>query len=323
MICESDSGNGASPSDSPASGIAQIDLSVSIAGKKMPNPVGVASGTFGFGEEFRDLTDLESLGAVYTKAVTPEPRAGNAPPRLAETDAGIINSIGLANPGLKRFIKEKVPILATLSSPAIINVAGASEKDYLTVAEAMNEIDAVWGIELNVSCPNVDHGGMAFGTDTKTLEKLTSAVRRICGKPLIVKLSPNVTDITEIARAAASAGADALSCINTVSGMKVDVKRRLPAIPRGIGGLSGPAIRPVGVAAVWRVAKVVGIPVIGMGGISTAEHALEYLLAGASAVQVGTALFSHPDAPKQILGGIRRYMEEEGFSTIADLHGFF
>lgn len=302
---------------------AQPDLTVSIAGKTLPNPVGVASGTFGFGEEYAGLTDLATLGAVYTKAVTPNPRAGNAPPRITETDAGMINSIGLANPGLERFIREKVPVLEALPCPIIVNVAGASEKDYLTVAETMNEIPSVWGIELNVSCPNVDHGGMAFGTDTKTLERLTSAIRQIYTKPFIVKLSPNVTDIAEIARAAEAAGADAVSCINTLSGMKVDVQRRKPAIPRGIGGLSGPAIRPVGVAAVWRVAKVVGIPVIGLGGIVTAEHALEYLLAGASAVQVGTALFSHPDAPKHILDGIRDYMEREGFLRIADLHGLF
>jgi dihydroorotate dehydrogenase (NAD+) catalytic subunit len=191
------------------------------------------------------------------------------------------------------------------------------------VAEAMNEVDAVWGIELNVSCPNVDHGGMAFGTDPKVLEALTSAVRRVCDKPLIVKLSPNVTDIGETARAAEAAGADALSCINTLTGMKVDIQRRRPAIPRGTGGLSGPAIRPVGVAAVWKVSKVVNIPVIGLGGISSTEDALEYLLAGASGVQVGTAIFSEPDVPSRILEGIIDYMKENGFNQIADLHGFF
>ena len=289
----------------------------------LPNPVGAASGTFGFGDEYGNLTDLGALGAFYTKAVTPEPRAGNAPPRLAETEAGMINAIGLANPGLEEFLKSKVPILESLPCPTIVNVAGAAEADYLAVAEAMDAVDAVWGIELNVSCPNVDKGGMTFGTDPRTLEKLTASVRRVCAKPLIVKLSPNVTDITETARAAEAAGADAVSCINTLTGMKVDVKNRRPAIPRGTGGLSGPAIRPVGVAAVWRVSKAVHIPVVGLGGIATAEHALEYLLAGASAVQVGTVLFSEPDTPKKVLDGVRQYMQSEGFARIADLHGFF
>ena len=299
------------------------DISVSIAGKRLSNPVAAASGTFGFGDEYDGLTDLSALGAIYTKAVTPEPRAGNPPPRLAETTAGMINAIGLANPGLVVFLKEKVDILSQLPCPAVVNVAGAVTSDYLQVAEAMNEVDAVWGIELNVSCPNVDHGGMAFGTDPKVLEALTSAVRKVCGKPLIVKLSPNVTDISETARAAEAAGADALSCINTLTGMKVDIQRRLPAIPRGTGGLSGPAIRPVGVAAVWKVSKVVNIPVIGLGGISSAEDALEYLLAGASGVQVGTAIFSEPDVPSRILEGIIDYMKENEFKQIADLHGFF
>lgn len=303
-------------SDSP-------DLSVTIAGKILPNPVGVASGTFGFGEEYNGLTDIASLGAIFTKAVTPEPRAGNAPPRLAETTAGMINAIGLANPGLKAFIREKAPILAALPCPAIVNVAGATRSDYIAVAEAMENLPGVWGIELNVSCPNVDHGGMAFGTDPSVLADLTAAVRKVCSKPLIVKLSPNVTDISETARAAEASGADALSCINTLTGMKVDIHRRKPAIPRGTGGLSGPAIRPIGVAAVWKVSKAVEIPVIGLGGITTAEHALEYLLAGASAIQVGTALFAEPKAPAQVLDGIRDYMLQEGFSRISDLHGFF
>jgi dihydroorotate dehydrogenase (NAD+) catalytic subunit len=299
------------------------DLSVRIADSFLPNPVGVASGTFGFGEEYRDLVDIPSLGALYTKAVTPEQRPGNPPPRLAETPSGLINAIGLANPGLEAFIREKMPLLRNACCPVIVNVAGASADDYLKVAEAMESLEGIWGIELNVSCPNVDHGGMAFGTDVKVLESLTSAVRRVISKPLIVKLSPNVTDITETARAAEAGGADALSCINTLTGMKVDIRRRRPVIPRGTGGLSGPAIRPVGVAAVWRVSKAVGIPVIGLGGILGAGDALEYLLAGASAVQVGTALFSEPDAPDRVLKGIIEYMENEGFNRISDFHGFF
>ena len=299
------------------------NLQVSIAGQTLPNPVGVASGTFGFGDEYDGLTDIHALGAIYTKAVTPEPRAGNAPPRLAETDAGMINAIGLANPGLERFIRDKAPALAALPCPAIVNVAGATRSDYISVAEAMENLDGVWGLELNVSCPNVDHGGMAFGTDPSVLADLTTAVRRVSSKPLIVKLSPNVTDITLTARAAADSGADALSCINTLTGMKVDIHKRRPVIPRGTGGLSGPAIRPVGVAAVWRVSRAVDIPVIGLGGIATAEHALEYLLAGAAAVQVGTALFADPEAPGRVLEGIRSYMKANGFGSISALHGLF
>ena len=299
------------------------DWGVSIGKQLLPNPVGVASGTFGFGEEYQSLTDVPGLGAIYTKAVTPEPRRGNAPPRLAETDAGMLNAIGLANPGLTAFIQEKAPKLAECSCPVIVNVAGATQEDYIAVAEALNTLESIWGIELNVSCPNVDHGGMAFGTDPKTLENLTAAVRRVYSKPIIIKLSPNVTDITEIARAAETAGADALTCINTITGMKVDIKKKRPAIHRGTGGLSGPAIRPVGVAAVWRVSRAVEIPVIGLGGIVTAEHALEYLFAGASGVQVGTTLFATPDAPGRILKGIGNYMSQEGFKRISDFHGFF
>ncbi|MDF1567927.1 MAG: dihydroorotate dehydrogenase [Spirochaetaceae bacterium] len=299
------------------------DLTVRIAGRQFKNPLGVASGTFGFGEEYAGLTDMNSIGALFTKAVTPEPRAGNVPPRLAETPAGMINAIGLANPGLKMFLREKVPVLQSLPCPAVVNVAGSTVEDYLLVAEAMEDVDAVWGIELNVSCPNVDHGGMAFGTDPKVLESLTSAVRKVCSKPLIVKLSPNVTDIADTARAAEAAGADALSCINTLTGMKVDIRNKRPVIPRGTGGLSGPAIRPVGVAATWKVSHAVKIPVIGLGGISSAEDALEYLLAGASSIQVGTVLFSEPDAPRGILKGIREYMAEEGLKKITDMHGFF
>jgi dihydroorotate dehydrogenase (NAD+) catalytic subunit len=309
--------------NTPEPGGMQPDMKVQIAGKTLPNPVGTASGTFGFGEEFTGLTDIESLGAVYTKALTPEFRPGNSPPRLAETPAGLINSIGLANPGLEGFLRDKVPVIRKLPCPVIVNVAGSTKADYLKVTETVNEIDAVWGIELNVSCPNVDHGGLAFGTDPAVLESLTSAVRRLCSKPLIVKLSPNVTNITETARAAEEAGADAVSCINTLSGMKVDVRNRRPVIPRGTGGLSGPAIRPVGVAAVWKVSKAVSIPVIGLGGIAGIEDALEYLLAGASAIQVGTAVFSRPDLPGIILEGIREYMTQQGFRSISDFHGYF
>ncbi|OQX29360.1 MAG: dihydroorotate dehydrogenase B catalytic subunit [Spirochaeta sp. LUC14_002_19_P3] len=301
----------------------QIDLTVTIAGKTLPNPVGTASGTFGFGEEYSPLIDINALGAIYTKALTPEERPGNTPPRLAETTAGLINSIGLANPGLNKFLTEKVPILQNITAPIIVNVAGATQSDYIKVCEAMEECAPVWGVELNVSCPNVDHGGMSFGTSPPLLARLVAAVRKVIKKPLIVKLSPNVADISEPARAAEDAGADALSCINTLTAMKVDIHRRKPLIPRGTGGLSGPAILPIGVAAVWRSAKAVKIPVIGVGGISRPEDALEYLLAGACAVQTGTTLFTHPNTPLRVLSGIEQYMEQQGFQSISELHGFF
>ena len=299
------------------------DLSVRIGGRGLPNPVGAASGTFGFGEEYAPLTNIAALGAVFTKAVTPEPRAGNPPPRLVETPSGLINAIGLANPGLEGFFREKVPILRALPCPAVVNIAGDCEADYVRVAEALDSCDPVWGAELNVSCPNVDCGGMAFGIDAAALANLVRSVRAVISKPLVVKLSPNVTDITSLARAAADAGADALSCVNTFTGMKIDINRRKPVIPRGTGGLSGPAVRPLALAAVWKTAKAVSIPVIGLGGIGSAEDALEFLLAGAAAVQVGTSIFSDPDLPERVLRGIREYMQREGFRRISDFHGFF
>lgn len=300
-----------------------MDLRVHIAEKSLPNPVALASGVCGFGEEYRSLVDLHLLGALYTKAVTPEARTGNPSPRLAETSAGLLNSIGLANPGIEGFLSQKVPILRALPCPVIVNVAGALESDYIAVSEVMNDCDAVWGVELNVSCPNVSHGGMAFGTDADRLESLLLSVRRVLSKPLIVKLSPNVTDIAEMARVAESSGVDALSCINTLTGMKVDIHRRKPAIARITGGLSGPAIKPVGVATVWKVSRAVKVPVIGLGGIASAEDAIEYLLAGASAVQVGTSLFSEPETPSFILSGIKQYMKQNGFQQLSDFHGYF
>ncbi|RLW68937.1 MAG: dihydroorotate dehydrogenase B catalytic subunit [spirochete symbiont of Stewartia floridana] len=300
-----------------------MELIVTIGGKVLPNPVGAASGVIGFGDEYASLTDLNSLGALYTKAVTPEPRAGNTPPRLVETPAGLINSIGLANPGLEGFLRDKLPILRGLPCPAIVNVAGSLEDDYVRVSEALAECEEVWGVELNVSCPNVDHGGKTFGTEPGILASLVRAVRRVMTKPLIVKLSPAVTDIAQLAKAAEDAGADAVSCINTLVGMKVDIHLRRPVIPRGTGGLSGPAIRPVGVAAVWQAARAVKIPVIGVGGIAGASDALEYLLAGASAIQIGTALFAEPEIPARVLSGIRQYLRKGGLRKISDLHGFF
>ncbi|HEY9054908.1 MAG TPA: dihydroorotate dehydrogenase [Rectinemataceae bacterium] len=299
-------------------------LSVQIGPLLLPNPVGVASGTFGYGQEYSELVDLSRLGALYTKAVTLEPRQGNPPPRLAETDSGLLNSIGLANPGLSSFLKNKLPELSRLPCPVIVNVAGSSESDYAAVVEGIEGSSfAVSGYEINVSCPNVAHGGMAFGTDASLVERLTSSIRKLTRRALIVKLSPNVTDIAEIGRAAEAGGADGLSCINTLVGMSIDTRLCRPRIGRGTAGLSGPAIRPVGVACVYRVSRAVKIPVIGLGGISTADNALEYLLAGASAIQVGTALFSDPGSPAAILQGIETWMEERDLPDVKSIAGLF
>ncbi len=300
-----------------------MDLTVKIRDKILPGPVGVASGTFGYGEEYAPLTDLSSLGALYTKAVTVEPRPGNPLPRLVETPAGMINSIGLANVGVERFLTEKIPFLKTLDCPVILNVAGSTEEEYAEVISRVDDQDALWGYEVNISCPNVKHGGLAFGTDPAQVERLTKSLRKLTDKPLIMKLTPNVTDISVIGQAAEAGGADAVACINTVMGMVVDIHSRKPAIPAVTGGLSGPAIRPVGVAAVWRVSHAVNIPVIGLGGIMTWEDAVQYLLAGADAVQIGTGNFVTPDASGQVLEGIKSYMEEAGFETIQDFHGHF
>jgi dihydroorotate dehydrogenase (NAD+) catalytic subunit len=303
-------------------------LTVRIGSLTLPNPVGVASGCFGYGQEYAELIDLDSLGALYTKAVTLEPRAGNPPPRLVETSCGLINSIGLANPGLKAFLSDKLPTLARLRCPVIVNIAGSTKADYESVVagiEAAVESQpyagskAVDGYEINVSCPNVDHGGMSFGTEPSIVESLTASLRRLTKRPLIVKLSPNVTDIALIARAAESGGADALSCINTLVGMSIDTETCSPRLPRGTGGLSGPAIRPVGVACVWKVSRAVSIPVIGLGGIGTGRDAIEYLLAGASAIQVGTALFADPRAPAQVLAGIAEWMRARSLGSVGDI----
>ncbi|OQY35245.1 MAG: dihydroorotate dehydrogenase B catalytic subunit [Spirochaetaceae bacterium 4572_59] len=300
-----------------------MDLTVKIRNKTLPNPVGVASGTFGYGEEYAQLTDLSALGALYTKALTVEPRPGNALPRLVETPAGMINSIGLANVGVERFLTEKIPYLETLTCPVILNVAGSTEEEYASVISRVDSQNAIWAYEVNISCPNVKHGGMAFGTDPVQVERLTKTLRKLTDKAIIMKLTPNVTDIALIAQAAEAGGADAISCINTVMGMVVDINSRKPAIPAISGGLSGPAIRPVGVAAVWRVSRVVTIPVIGLGGILTWEDAVQYLLAGADAIQIGTGNFVTPDASVKVLNGIISYMKEAGFQKIEDFHGHF
>lgn len=305
--------------DRPAAEPFAPDLSVRIGSLTLPNPVGVASGTFGYGEEYAALLDLDALGAVYTKAVTMEPRPGNPAPRLAETPAGLLNSIGLANPGLAAFVRDKLPALRSRRFRTIVNVAGASAEDYVRVVEGLEEAGGVDAYELNVSCPNVKSGGMAFGTDPRLVALVTEAVRRATKRPLIVKLSPNVTDIRETARAAEASGADAVSAINTLVGMAIDVKALRPRLAMKTGGLSGPAVKPVGVAAVYRVSRAVKIPVIGLGGISTADDALEYLLAGADAVQVGTATFAAPDAALRVLEGVEAWMRQHRVARVADI----
>ncbi len=301
-----------------------IDMSVRIGELVMRNPVGVASGTFGYGQEYGPLLDVDALGALYTKAVTPEPRQGNPAPRLADAPAGMLNSIGLANPGLDAFVAEKLPELRARACSVIVNVAGRTEDDYLRVLERLQAEDGIDGYEINVSCPNVAHGGLAFGTDPAQVERLTrrladARTRSGPRRPIIVKLSPNVTDIGVVAKAAEAGGADAVSCINTLVGMVIDVRAKRPVLAMKTGGLSGPAVRPVGVACVYKVSRAVSIPVIGLGGISDADDALQYLLAGAVAVQVGTAVFSRPEAPIEVIAGVRAFMEREGVARVADI----
>ena len=296
-----------------------IDLSVQIGSALLPNPIGVASGTFGYGSEYEQLIDLSRLGALYTKAVTSSPRSGNEMPRIIETPAGILNSIGLANCGVELFLKEKIPQMEQFKCPIIANVAGSTEDEYCKVIERLETDDVLWGYEINVSCPNVKHGGLAFGTDPQQIERLTSDLRKRTHKPLIVKLTPNVTDITQIARAAEQGGADAISCINTCIGMVIDVENKRPFFAMKTGGLSGPAIRPIGVALTYKVSRSVAIPVIGMGGIASVDDALQYFLAGAAAIQIGTANFIDPSLPTTILEGVEQFCQKESVSAVSQL----
>jgi len=296
-----------------------VDLSVKIGSKTLPNPVGVASGTFGYGSEYEKLLDLSCVGAIFTKAVTLSPRGGNDMPRIIETPSGMLNSIGLANVGVDRFVSEKMPYLKTLPCAVVANVAGSTEDEYHQVVQKLEATDGLWGYEINVSCPNVKEGGLAFGTDPKQVERLTASLRKQTARPLIVKLTPNVTDITAIAKAAQTGGADAVSLINTLVGMVIDVKNKKTVLAAKTGGLSGPAVRPVGVALTYRVCRAVSIPVIGMGGISNADDALQYMLAGASAIQIGTANFIDPQAPHKVLEGIREYCERNKIETVGGL----
>ena len=297
------------------------DLSVDIAGIKLKNPVMTASGTFGYGEEFAPYLDLNRLGAVVVKGLSLKPRQGNSPPRIVETAAGMLNSIGLQNVGVEAFIEEKLPFLRKFDTKVIVNFFGDSIDEYCEVARALDGADGIAGLEMNISCPNKQEAWLEFGTNSDLTSKVVGAVRKHTKLPLIVKLSPNVTDITTIAKAAVDAGADVLSLINTLSGMAVDVNTRRPKLGNIIGGLSGPAIKPVALKMVWQVAKAVNAPIIGIGGIMTAEDAIEFMLVGASAVQVGTANFIDPEATVKIIEEIDDYLRKNGVKRVSELSG--
>ena len=303
-----------------------VDLAVEIAGVKLANPLMTASGTCGYADEYADFVDLAQLGAFVTKSISVRPRDGNPYPRIVETRAGMLNAIGLANVGLDVFLAEKVPLLAELGLPVFVNVAGTTVDDYLAVASALEDVAVVSGIELNISCPNVKAGGIQFGTDPAQAGAITAELRTVCKKNiLIVKLSPNVTDITALAAAAVDAGADALSLINTFTAMAIDVEARRPVLANGTGGLSGPAIRPIAVYMVHRVytqvAAPAGVPIIGMGGIQHAHDAIEFILAGATGLAVGTSLFVDPGCIVEIRNGIADYLARHEFQSVTEIIG--
>ncbi len=298
------------------------DLSVNLGPLHLQNPVTVASGTFGWGDDYADFFPPRMLGALTTKTITLQPREGNPPPRVAETPSGMLNSIGLQNPGLEAFVADILPRVERLGPPVIVSVAGESQEEYLQLAARLAECPSAAALELNLSCPNVPRGGLEFGVDPSVVSQLVAAVRQQWPRTLLVKLSPNVTDIDALAQAAVNAGGDALALINTIIGMRIDVERRRPFLRRGVGGLSGPAIRPVAVRMVWQVhRRLPSVPLVGMGGIACAEDALEFILAGATAVAVGTANFVNPRAPADVLDGLKAYLEREQETSIRDLIG--
>ncbi len=295
------------------------NMAVNIAGVEWKNPVTTGSGTFGFGREYSEYFDLSELGAVCLKALSAVPRLGNPSPRIAETEKGILNSVGLQNPGAEAFLERELAWLRTYDTKLIANLCGSTVDDYIAVAEILG--DNVDMFELNISCPNVKEGGMAFGTSAKMIEEITSKVKAVSKVPLIVKLSPNVTDIAEMARAAEAGGADALSLINTLLGMKIDIKTRRPILHNNMGGLSGPAVKPVAVRMVYQVRQAVSVPIIGMGGITTGEDAIEFMLAGANAVAVGTAGIVDPYAWIRVRNGIEKYLDDNGIKDVNDIVG--
>ena len=297
-----------------------MNMAVKLAGVEFKNPVTVASGTFGSGAEYSDFVDLNRLGAVTTKGVANVPWPGNPTPRIAETYGGMINAIGLLNPGIDVFCRRDIPFLHGYDTNIIVNVCGKSISDYVEVVErlASEDVDL---LEINVSCPNVKEGGIAFGQNPKALEEITQAVKKAAKQPVIMKLSPNVTDITEMARAAEAGGADALSLINTLTGMKIDINKRTFAVANKTGGMSGPCVKPVAVRMVYQVANAVKLPIIGMGGIQTAEDAIEFMMAGATVVSIGTANFHDPSATIHVIEGMERFMKEKGIGDINEIIG--
>ena len=297
------------------------NLSVEIGRLRLRNPVMTASGTFGYGEEYAPYVNLSRLGAIVVKGLSLKPRMGNPPPRIVETPCGMLNAVGLQNVGVNAFIGEKLPFLAQFDLPVIANIFGESVEEYVKVAEILSQASGVHGLEVNISCPNVKKGGIAFGANPDMAADVTRRVKASTDLPVIIKLTPNVTDITEIAESVEAAGADAISLINTITGMSVDIERRVPHLRNITGGLSGPAIKPVALRMVWQVIQRVSVPVIGLGGIMTARDALEFLIVGARAVQVGTAHFIHPHAAIDILEGIEDYLEQHQFDDINQLVG--
>lgn len=305
---------------------AAVDISVDFAGARLKNPVFTASGTCGYSDELADFFDVNALGGFITKSITLKPRKGNRTPRIVETDAGMLNAIGLANVGLDRFLAEKLPTIAKMTTPVFVNVAGELIEEYVAVVERLAQEEAIAGFELNISCPNVAKGGISFGRDPAQVIEITSAVRKAAGsKTLIVKLSPNVTDISTTARAAVEGGADALSLINTFTAMVIDIETRRPILANRTGGLSGPAVKPIAVYLVSKVysevTKAAGIPILGLGGIRTAADAIEFLIAGASAVAIGTASFIQPDTAIQVIEGIRDYCVQHKIARLSGLVG--
>ena len=296
-------------------------LQISLGPLKLKNPVISASGTFGYGEEYASIIPVRKLGAIVTKGLSLEPRRGNPPPRLAETPAGMLNAIGLENVGLQAFLREKLPRLRKLRCPVIANIFGNTVEDYAEMARRLGDVEGISGLEMNISCPNLKAGGSLFAADPKAVFQVTAKVRQATSSFMMVKLSPNVADIGKIAQAAEEGGADAVSLINTLVGLAIDVRTRTPILGNITGGLSGPAIKPVGLAMVWKVAQIVKVPVVGLGGIATAEDALEYLIAGATAVQVGCAHFFDPRAPLKIIEGISKYLKAHNLDGVSSLIG--
>ncbi|MBM4339001.1 MAG: dihydroorotate dehydrogenase [Deltaproteobacteria bacterium] len=303
--------------------VGHLDLSVRIGKLLLKNPVIVASGTFGYGQEFDPFIDLSQLGAVIPKGISLNPMQGNPPPRIFETNGGILNSIGLQNPGLQTFIKEKLPYFKKIKTNLIINFFGKTEQEYIELSKRLNDLPGISGLEMNISCPNVQQGGIIFGTDPRMTYRLVTKVRKSTHQPLIVKLSPNVTDIALMARSAEEGGADAVSLVNTFKALAINIHSKKPELGNIIGGLSGPAIKPIALRMVWETFQAVKIPVIGMGGILKAEDAIEFILAGARAIQIGTANLVNPRTGMEVIGGIHQYLLKNKIKSIKNLIGLF